>query len=376
MLTAAGSTARQTRLRNVLADQKIDAALITDHRDIYYYTGKNYMGYFPWPACLFIETAGNSWLIGPSADGAAVDECLTYEASTGATMNLDWMDRVAKLARDRFSKVKNVRRLGWTSQTTPGQLRLLLDEIIKPREVVAVDPILHRLQRNKQDADELAVIQAAIHADLAAYDAVQKAIRPGVTELEVLQAGYLGAIAAAGERVIHDGDYQAGGPGGFARNVAIQAGDLYIIDAWTHVRGYWSDLCRTFSVDNKPTDVQQSAYDHVAATHAKISPMFKPGARGTDIAKAVDEHLRQHPVFKDTGLVHHAGHGLGIRVHMDPDLNLLREGILEEGDLVCFEPGGYNNAHRVHIRLENTYQITKSGSRNLVDYPFNLIRKT
>lgn len=375
MLTPSGSAARQARLRKALADQKIDAALITDPRDIYYYTGKNYMGYFGWPACLFVETAGGAWAIGPSAEGIAVDECLTYEASTNATMNLDWMDRVAKLARGRLSKVKNVSRMGWTSQSAPGQLRALLDEILKPRETVAIDPILHRLQRNKQDSDELAVIQSAIKADLAAYDAVQRAIRPGVTELEVLQAGFLGATAAAGERIVHDGDYQAAGLGGFARNQPIKAGGMYVVDAWTQYRGYWADLCRTFSIDNQPTDAQQSAYNHVAAAHAKVSPMFKPGTRGTDIAKATDEHLRQHPAFKDSGLVHHAGHGLGIRVHMDPDLNLQREGILEEGDLICFEPGGYNDLEHVHVRLENTYQITKAGSKCLVDYPFNLVRR-
>jgi Xaa-Pro aminopeptidase len=67
-------------------------------------------------------------------------------------------------------------------------------------------------------------------------------------------------------------------------------------------------------VGNKPTDVQQSAYDHIAAAHEKITPMFKPGVRGTEIFKATEAWIREHPAFKASGLQHHAGHGLGIRV--------------------------------------------------------------
>ena len=59
--------------------------------------------------------------------------------------------------------------------------------------------------------------------------------------------------------------------------------------------------------------------------------MFKPGMRGTEICRALDAHLREHPLLRDTGLAHHAGHGTGLRAHMDPDLNPDREGVLREG---------------------------------------------
>ena len=202
-----------------------------------------------------------------------------------------------------------------------------------------------------------------------------KFIRPGITELEVLSEATRAAQNVAGEKITHDGDYRCGQGGGWATNYKIKAGEMYVIDAWTLYQGYWSDMCRTFSVGNQPTDAQQSVYDHVAATHKQVTPMFKPGTRGTDIAKATDQWLRQHPLLKETGLIHHAGHGTGLRVHMDADLNPHREGILQEGDAVCFEPAAYVPDKGVYVRLENTYLITAKGPENLSEYPFDLVRK-
>ena len=193
----------------------------------------------------------------------------------------------------------------------------------------------------------------------------------GVNELDLLATGIGSAMSAAGERVIHDGGY---GKLGYATNRQIEAGEMRIIDAWTCYRGYWADLCRVYVVGDKPTDDQQSLYEHVAGTHREVSPMFKPGVRGTDIAAATDAWLRQHPLLKESGLTHHAGHGIGIRAHMEPDLNSLREGILEEGDVICFEPGGYAPEHHAEARVEDMYLITDSGSENLTKYPYNLVR--
>jgi Xaa-Pro aminopeptidase len=253
--------------------------------------------------------------------------------------------------------------------------RLLADTISTATgttEWTAIDAMLHTLERAK-DPDELALIRTAIRCDLAAYDAVQKVITPGINELEVLAVGAAAAQAAAGERVTHDGGYGLG-DGGMGSDRSIQAGEMYVIDAWSNYRGYWADLCRVFSVDNKPTDVQQSVYDHVLKTHRTVAKTFKPGVRGTEISRQVDQMLREHPVLRETGLIHHAGHGCGLRAHMEPDLNAMREGILAEGDVICFEPGGYSEKDGVNVRIEDMYLITRDGAENLTNYPCSLVR--
>ena len=127
-----------------------------------------------------------------------------------------------------------------------------------------------------KDDDEIALIRKAIEVDLEAYTAAQKVIAPGVNELEVLGAAQQAAHLAAGEKVFHDGDYQCGQLGGFARNRCIEEGELYIIDAWAIYRGYWSDLCRTFAV-GEPTELQESIYNHLSAFHDQIGDYLQPG---------------------------------------------------------------------------------------------------
>ena len=202
------------------------------------------------------------------------------------------------------------------------------------------------------------------------------AIEPGVSELEILSIGHHAAILAAGERLYHDGDYRSGERHGPARDRVIEEGELYIVDAHTCCQGYWSDLARTYSVGRNPTDLQRSIFDHVAAIIQDIPTLLRPGIKGTDIWKTLDDQMRAHPALADTGLRIHAGHGIGVRMHEPPDINRDREGILRAGDVVCLEPGGYTGAARFGVRLENTYRVTDNGGENLSEYPVELTPHT
>jgi Xaa-Pro aminopeptidase len=237
-------------------------------------------------------------------------------------------------------------------------------------EWVDMDESLHQMQEVK-DADEIELIRKAVQIDLAAYDAAQKAIEPGVTELAVLGAAQQAAHLAAGEKVFHDGDYQCGQPGGFARDRKIEAGELYIIDAWLIYRGYWSDLCRTFAV-GEPTELQESVYNHLAAFHDRIGEYLQPGKDSRDCARDMDAYIRQHPALKDAGLGHHGGHTIGLRAHQMPDVNIERGGVFQVGNVVSIEPGSYIPEARAGVRLENMYLITESGPENLSQYPMEI----
>jgi Xaa-Pro aminopeptidase len=186
-----------------------------------------------------------------------------------------------------------------------------------------------------------------------------------VSELEVLSAGRRGADFAAGEKVFHDGDYQSGMYNGPARGRAIERGELYIVDAWTCYRGYWSDMSRTFVVGAPPSDVQQALFDHIRWVQTQVPTLLRAGVDGTDIYRALDEMIRQHPPLADAGLIHHGGHAIGLRSHEMPDINLARGGKLEAGNVICVEPGGYFAEARYGVRLENMYLITDSGCEDL-----------
>lgn len=95
---------------------------------------------------------------------------------------------------------------------------------------------------------------------------------------------------------------------------------------------------------------------------------------GTEVWKWVDARLREHPVLRERGLVHHAGHGVGLRAHEGPDLNRDRGAELIPGDVVSVEPGAYGEDLRPGFRLENMFLITETGCELLSDYPLSLDR--
>jgi Xaa-Pro dipeptidase len=371
MLALDGCRTRQGRLRELLARDGLDAAVISDARDVYYLTGFLASGPMPLPSLFYVETDGRSVLAAHTAEGElAVDERTTYEPATFATMNPDLTRRLAQAIGNHLSGVGSVRRIGWQAESLPRHPGDVLAGTLHPDEWVPIDDGFAELQTRK-DPDEVALLRESIACTLAAYDAVREAIAPGANEVAVLEAGHRAANLRAGEQVFHSGDYRSGEIGGPARNRAIQAGELYIVDAWTTYHGYWSDLCRTFAV-GEPTPLQREVFAHMAEILAEVPSQLKPGVRGTDLWRWIDHRIREHPALREAGLGHHAGHGVGVRGHEAPDLNRDREGILEPGNVVSCEPGSYVAELNAGVRLENTFLITETGCELLSDYPVAL----
>ena len=374
MLTRDGCRTRQDRLRLRLSEANIDAIALVHPLEIYYFTGVLLPETFPaQPALLWIEAGGDSWLAAHSDAGEPlVDACYTYECSVGGTINSYMRTQLSELVGERLqARGTKVSHVGFQREFMPMMLAEHVDQGLGgAAEWVAMDEVLHQMQEVK-DSDEIELIRKAVQVDLAAYDAAQQAIAPGVRELEVLGAAQQAAHLAAGEKVFHDGDYQCGQLGGPARDRAIEAGELYIIDAWIIYRGYWSDLCRTFAV-GEPTELQESIYNHLRAFHDRIGDYLQAGKDSRDCARAMDAYIRDHPALADAGLGHHGGHTIGLRAHQMPDVNATRGGIFQVGNVVSIEPGSYIPAARAGVRLENMYLITESGPENLSEYPMEI----
>jgi Xaa-Pro aminopeptidase len=373
MLTQTGCLQRQQRLREKLNEARLDAAVMTDRHEIYYFTGLLLQPQpFTLPVVLWLEVQGGSWLIAPASSGknAFVDEHLLYPQNEGATMNPDNLRRLCGLLKNRLMNVK-ASRIGYQAESMPYQVMAELERALSPTEKTALDDTLERMQRRK-DPDEIDLIRRSVQINIAAYDAAHMAIAPGVREIDVMAAGRAASLRAAGEWVYHNGDYQSGVGGGFARDRAIEAGELYIIDAWTNYRGYWSDMSRVFSVGNNPTPVQVSLFEHLKKIQLEAPKLLKPGVDGRDVWRELDRMVREHPALAEKGLVHHGGHGIGLRAHEQPDLNPERGGLLEVGTVVTIEPGAYFAEANGGARIENMYLITESGPENLSVYPIEL----
>jgi Xaa-Pro aminopeptidase len=377
MLTSGSCTVRQQRFLNRLDGAGISAALISEPRDIYYLTGvlpENKM--YPYPNLLFLGPGLSSWLatgLGEAAaSGAVVDEILLYEINVLYTLNPDNHRRLCELIETPLIRTQNLPRVGFQRESLPHSVAQVVEAASSPRQWLTVDEILQEQQLRK-DPDEVTCIRRSVNATLAGYTRAQQVIRPGISELEVMTECQMAAQRYSGRVHFYNGDFQSGEFGGFARDRKIQEGELYIIDAWSDIDGYWCDMSRAWSVGGSPTDLQMSVYDHIAEVLESVPEMARIGRSTMDFWKELDQRIRQHPHLERDGLTHHGGHGVGLRVHEGPDLNRDRGGVFQIGNVFTCEPGAYSNELRRGVRLENVFHITEAGVEVLSPYPLSIL---
>lgn len=373
MLTLDGCRARQTRFLARLEASGIPAAVITAPRDIYYLTGLLPESKYHYPSLLFLGPGLASWLAtGLDGGQGAVHEVIRYSINVLFTLNPDNHRRLCELIREPLARNRNLARLGFQRESLPHCLARVIESEAAPQEWVEIDEELQDQQLRK-DPDEVSCIRRAVAATQAGYACAQELIRPGVSELEVMTECQAAAQRHSGEPHYYFGDFRANAVGGPARDRKIERGELYIIDAWSDIDGYWCDMSRTWSVGDQPTDLQASVFEHLSGVLRAVPEMARPGRCTMEFWRELDARIREHPHMAEAGLVHHGGHGIGLRVHEGPDLNRDRGGVFEVGNVVTCEPGFYSDALRRGVRVENNFLVTETGAELLSDFPLSLL---
>lgn len=351
--------ARQDRLRSYLAAQELDGAILFDRHYIHGLTGY-WHGQPLTPTALLVESDGGAVLVTHDAapEATAADEVLAYVPNDFCTLRPNLSACVAEILNPRLAGLKRV----GTEQQTPAAL--IAGPVCRD---ISTD---YQYLRRRKDADEVAALEFTIRCADEVYAEAKRRLAPGLDETVLMAALLETATRAAGEFLSGWGqDFQAGAPGGFARRRPVEAGELIPLDIGVGVRGYRSDLCRTFAVDGQPTDEQAAAHARVVEVMKSGEALLRPGQSCRAFFETVKAELDGWRGYR---FFHHAGHGVGLDAHEVPRLNPAWDDTLEEGDVVAFEPGLYGDSLRAGIRLENNYLITADGFRQLSHFPLDL----
>jgi Xaa-Pro aminopeptidase len=353
-----------------MAEARIDVAVLSARHHVYWLTGH-------WPfwlqeAAAILTADGRCTLISANAPATcpAADDVRSYEASWFSTQRQEQPLVLAQAIDSVIRPTIEQHILGFDASGTASQL-LLRHRPTKPYWV-AIDDVLAELRRRKE-SDELALMRRAIDCTAAMYQRAREIIAPGIEETTVFSELHAAAVRAAGEALtpMHLGnDYACGAGGGPPRpNRAAKAGEIYILDLGPAYRGYFSDNCRAFAVDGKPTDAQMKAWHAITGVFPIIERLAKPGVRCRDLFEAGKQHL-----FEQTGktLGHHLGHGVGLQPHEFPHINPKWDDVLIEGEIFTIEPGLYGPEINGGIRIENQYLVTANGVENLTPFPIGL----
>jgi Xaa-Pro dipeptidase len=366
MLDPTMARQRQKRLLKILQDNKLDAVVIGSTPHVYYLTA--HLPFWQNLAAFVLLADGRCGLVTANKpdNGAAADVVESYVASFNSTQRQEQPELIAGWAL-KWLADKSCKRIGVDSSTVTSMVAVGAEATCQP-----IDADLWQLRRVK-DSDELALLKVAIACTDAMYRRAREIIEPGIAELRVFNELHAAAVEVAGEPLsAHLGnDYACAEKGGPPRNHRVaNAGELYILDLGPAYRGYFSDNCRTISVDRKPTDAQLRAWEVANGAFPIVEKMAKPGVSCRAIYEAVDSYYQSK---LDIPFPHHLGHGIGLQPHEFPHMNPKWDDTLMEGEVFTIEPGVYAPELRAGLRLENDYLVTATGVTNLSPFPLQLI---
>jgi Xaa-Pro dipeptidase len=118
-----------------------------------------------------------------------------------------------------------------------------------------------------------------------------------------------------------------------------------------------------------PTDEMRRLFDHVVAAQRVAFDVIRPGATCADVDGAVMRYFAQNDLRQywrqDTG------HGIGLRNHEAPFLDVGDHTPLEPGMVFTVEPGLYEPTIG-GFRHSDTVVVTDDGMDILTDYPSDI----
>jgi Xaa-Pro aminopeptidase len=241
-------------------------------------------------------------------------------------------------------------------------------------EVVdARSPMLDaRLIKNQ---DEIQLLKGAAAIADAAYDAIVRAIHPGIRENEL--------VAIANETMYRLGSEDVecvnvvSGPRGnphphvFSDRI-IRPGDLVYFDLMHAYNGYRTCYYRTF-ICGQPTAAQKAAYQQTYDWLYEAISAVRPGITTADIAS-------RYPTYEAWGLSSElearglaTGHGIGLSIHEKPGINRI-ESLndpfpIQEGMVFALETYAQTPDARQGCRIEEEVLVTATSYEILTKYP-------
>lgn len=376
---------RVVGLQALLAKSDVDAAIIRQNADLFYFTG----------------TVQDAWLIVPASGQPKflvrrdVHRALT-QSPIRPIVPLGSMKELTGALFEACS-TNTPARIGLELDVLPTNTFFFFDEKLFPKQqIVDISGLIRRLRMLKSPW-EIEMMRKAAAISQVVYDAVPDVLREGMTELELSaeletvarKAGHLGLIrlrafnmdmyfghvlSGPDGAVPSYADAPTGGPGlspAFGQGAGmrrIQRGEIVSVDSMVNCHGYLNDQTRNFCLGPPPPDLLE-AYRKIQDIHLRFKRIALPGAitgelYTTVLQWAADAGYGDYFMGHGESRVSFIAHGLGIEVDEFPFIAQGRKLPLEAGMTFAFEPKFIIPETGV-IGLENTYLVTDSTLESL-----------
>jgi creatinase len=367
---------RLTKLRARMADQGIDACVLTSMQNVAYYSGFLY--------CAFGR---------PYAQVVTATETVTFSAGIDAAQpwrrgygdNITYTDwQRNNYWRAIQSVTGSGKVIGFEGDHLSIAQMALLDEFLTPSGKKDIAPTTMKLRMHKSAAEIELIRAGAATADVGGY-AIKNAIKAGVREVDVAMAGRDAMELEIARRFpnseIRDTWvwFQSGINTDGAHNPVtcreLQRGDILSLNTFPMISGYYTALERTLFVEEVDPASLKIWEANVAAHELGIS-LLQPGASCAEITHKINDFFAERDLlqYRSFGyghsfgvLSHYYGREAGLELREDIDT------VLEPGMVISMEPmltipegqpgaGGY--------REHDILVIGEDGNENITGYPY------
>lgn len=375
---------RCQKLQHLLCQRQIDAVMILQNSDLFYFTGSIQKG------LLFLPAVGEPiYFVMRDHGRARMESGLCHVEKLVSLRDLG-----AGLARHGHALP---RRLGFESDVVPVTEAERYQKLFSDAEMVDVTPLIREVRAIKS-AYELEIMKdCALLADRI-YEYAKTVIKVGRTDHEVaadllcfaLKQGHQGLIrmrrfnaelffghvlSGADGAVPSHLDAPLGGlgitpaVGQGAGYKTIAAHEPIIVDFIAAYDGYLVDQTRTFIIGSVPDKLQQ-AYHHMLEIQKLLFAIARPGVSWSELyrqSRSLALELGYGDHFMGTGesQVRFIGHGIGIEVDEYP---FIAEGfdqqLLQPGMTFAFEPKAVFPGLGA-VGVENTWRVSVDGIKRL-----------
>jgi Xaa-Pro dipeptidase len=366
---------RQNKAQHLMKELALQAVLITDATNLFYFSGASYFGEmsYPRPAALLIPQEGEAMLLTHDFHLAVPWKGQVREYPKVGQLPVDMLKDMFSVAGCADGKIGV--ELGREQRLGISYSDYLKVQAALPRAsfIDAADMIWEiRIQKSET---EIAIIQKACKIQDDIFKQVFGAVTAGMTTREIEQlfrVTIAESEADSGWTVVCVGDFdenQAAGP--THPEKALAADDLLWVDLGIVLRGYHTDYCRSL-VRGALSEAREAQWSNVQEIILAGIEAVKPGIPISAVYQAQVEKAEGLGIDMETWRARRFGHGSGLHTTEPPYIDGDDQTILKPGMILHIEPGCIAK-DGIYVREEQVV-VTDTGCKVLSHAPWQLSR--